>query len=109
MREWPVSRIHRWLLSAADVDEALQERLAACWLEVSNAGGAVGFPFPPVSLDEVAAATDLTPRLRTGRTGLHRLPSDGSALIGRTGRPAGPASYRPPQTFRPGCPATPGS
>lgn len=36
----------------------MRDRLAACWLEVSNAGGAVGFPFVPVSGDEVAAATE---------------------------------------------------
>lgn len=33
------------------------DRLASCWLEVSNAGGAVGFPFPPVSDDQIATAT----------------------------------------------------
>ncbi len=58
MRDWPVSHTHRWLLSPADVDEAMEHGLAACWLEVSNAGGAVGFPFPPVSDDDVTAATE---------------------------------------------------
>jgi GNAT superfamily N-acetyltransferase len=32
-------------------------QIAKCWQEVSNAGGAVGFPFPPVELDEVLSRT----------------------------------------------------
>ena len=51
------SPIYRWLLSPLDVDSITQTKLAACWLEVSNAGGAVGFPFIPVNPDEVATAT----------------------------------------------------
>jgi hypothetical protein len=33
--------------------------LANCWMTVANLGGAVGFPFPPVSLDEVRTVADL--------------------------------------------------
>jgi GNAT superfamily N-acetyltransferase len=33
-------------------------QIADCWQEVSNAGGAVGFPFPPVAVDEVIKATE---------------------------------------------------
>ncbi|WP_404816412.1 hypothetical protein [Streptomyces thermolineatus] len=40
-----------------DVDAALQQQLTRCWIEVGDAGGAAGFPFPPVDPDEVAAAT----------------------------------------------------
>lgn len=36
----------------------MREALVACWREVSNAGGAVGFPFPPVADDEVRPALD---------------------------------------------------
>jgi GNAT superfamily N-acetyltransferase len=32
--------------------------LIECWIDVANAGGAVGFPFPPVKRDEVIAAAD---------------------------------------------------
>jgi GNAT superfamily N-acetyltransferase len=53
-----VSPIFRWLLSPSDVDPVSRTELATCWSEVSNAGGAVGFPFPPVTLDEVTAATE---------------------------------------------------
>jgi GNAT superfamily N-acetyltransferase len=52
------SPVYRWLLSASDVDTATRSQLATCWLEVSNAGGAVGFPFLPVTRDEVAMATE---------------------------------------------------
>ncbi|MCP3856102.1 MAG: GNAT family N-acetyltransferase [Actinomycetia bacterium] len=40
------------------VDDAqLGHELSRCWLDVSNAGGAVGFPFLPVSIAEVNEAT----------------------------------------------------
>lgn len=35
---------------------ALCDGIARCWLDVSNAGGAVGFPFLPVSMDQVHVA-----------------------------------------------------
>ena len=41
-----------------DATDPIGLELARCWLEVSNAGGAVGFPFIPVSEPEVAAATE---------------------------------------------------
>lgn len=40
-----------------NVSAALNQQLANCWREVSDAGGAAGFPFPPVAPEEVAAAT----------------------------------------------------
>ncbi len=46
----------RWLTMPAMVTRELRAELAACWREVANAGGAVGFPFPPVSDDQVRAA-----------------------------------------------------
>jgi GNAT superfamily N-acetyltransferase len=36
----------------------LRRELIECWITVSNAGGAAGFPFPPVSFDQVALVTD---------------------------------------------------
>ena len=36
----------------------LIDQIARCWRDVSNAGGAVGFPFLPVSMDQVNEATD---------------------------------------------------
>ncbi|MFJ8856013.1 GNAT family N-acetyltransferase [Streptomyces sp. NPDC102437] len=36
----------------------LRTELAECWMEVTNAGGAAGFPFPPVTACEVTSALD---------------------------------------------------
>src|SRR5579875_3361532 len=33
----------------------LRTQLIACWRDVTNNGGAVGFPFPPVTTEHVAA------------------------------------------------------
>lgn len=41
-----------WLRSPADGDPELRDALVGCWERVSNAGGAVAFPFLPV--DEAA-------------------------------------------------------
>ncbi|MGI9016187.1 MAG: GNAT family N-acetyltransferase [Euzebya sp.] len=38
------------------LDLQLQAEVARCWMDVSNAGGAVGFPFLPVGLDKVSEA-----------------------------------------------------
>jgi hypothetical protein len=40
------------------VADALCQELAACWAEVTNAGGAAGFPFPPVDQGQTAHAVD---------------------------------------------------
>lgn len=42
-----------WLRAPEEVDAALRAQLLRCWVEVSNAGGAVGFPFPPVDAAQV--------------------------------------------------------
>lgn len=58
----------RWLTSPADVDATLLAKITACWTRVSDAGGAVGFPFVPVPPDEVAAAArDLVAELHDGQ------------------------------------------
>ena len=41
-----------------DVTRELRQDLIACWIAVSNGGGAVGFPFPPVSGREVEPVAD---------------------------------------------------
>ncbi|MER5709855.1 GNAT family N-acetyltransferase [Streptomyces sp. NPDC002122] len=51
------------LLTPDAVTAPLATALAECWIEVSDAGGAAGFPFPPVDPAEVAAALD---RIVTG-------------------------------------------
>ena len=47
----------RWYARPHEVDDALSEALVECWTRVSNAGGAVGFPFLPVAQADVRAAT----------------------------------------------------
>ena len=48
----------RWITSPGQVDDALRRALTTCWRDVSNAGGAVGFPFLPVTDDDVAPVVD---------------------------------------------------
>jgi GNAT superfamily N-acetyltransferase len=45
-----------WLTSPKQVDEETRRGLAECWQGASNAGGAVGFPFPPVTITDVTVA-----------------------------------------------------
>jgi GNAT superfamily N-acetyltransferase len=40
------------------LDDPAKRALVECWVAVTNAGGAVGFPFPPVSAVDVAPAVD---------------------------------------------------
>ena len=47
-----------WIVRGADAGPALRTALVDCWRDVSNAGGAVGFPFLPVTDDDVAPATE---------------------------------------------------
>lgn len=52
-----------------ELAETLRDELAACWVDTTNAGGAVGFPFPPVDLDEVRPAVDeLSEDVAAGRS-----------------------------------------
>ena len=46
----------RWLVEPTQVDAVLAQQLVECWRDVSNAGGAVGFPFLPVSDEQVQPA-----------------------------------------------------
>jgi GNAT superfamily N-acetyltransferase len=59
----------RQYTAAAQVSPVLRRQLVDCWVAVTNAGGAVGFPFPPVDEATVAPAADdliagLDPHLR---------------------------------------------
>ncbi|MFE6496308.1 GNAT family N-acetyltransferase [Streptomyces sp. NPDC057748] len=44
--------------SADQVTPDLRQALTECWVEVTNAGGAAGFPFPPVQTAEAASALE---------------------------------------------------
>jgi GNAT superfamily N-acetyltransferase len=43
---------------ADEVPGSLRAELIDCWVTVTNGGGAVGFPFPPVDAAEVAPVAD---------------------------------------------------
>lgn len=54
--------------------------MASCWREVSNAGGAVGFPFPPVDEATVMAATRrLADEVAAGSVRLQLAEAEGDA------------------------------
>ncbi|MFF8838214.1 GNAT family N-acetyltransferase [Streptomyces sp. NPDC015130] len=61
--------LYSQLDSPDTASEALLQALAECWTEVSDAGGAAGFPFPPVDPSEVAAAVDRIVTALTPATG----------------------------------------
>ncbi|MFE5941180.1 GNAT family N-acetyltransferase [Streptomyces sp. NPDC056480] len=42
-----------------DVSPELRNELLDCWIEVTNAGGAAGFPFPPIDAQLAGPAVDL--------------------------------------------------
>jgi GNAT superfamily N-acetyltransferase len=46
-------------ITAEDAVHAdLHDSLIECWMAVSNAGGAAGFPFPPVDVSDIAPVAD---------------------------------------------------
>ena len=83
----PIAQVH----AVSAVDDVLRDELLACWTDVSNAGGAVGF-VPPVTQDEVAPVLDrLLDGVRTGRDVLAVLTVDGAtAGFAALVRPSGP-------------------
>jgi GNAT superfamily N-acetyltransferase len=44
--------------SPEDMTAEAARELIDCWMAVANGGGAVGFPFPPVGLDDVRPVAD---------------------------------------------------
>jgi GNAT superfamily N-acetyltransferase len=68
--------------TASGMTAGLREALVDCWVAVTNTGGAVGFPFPPVNVGDVAPVADaLIGALHPDRTRL-LLALDGEALAG---------------------------
>lgn len=56
----PVSgsmRVEQYV-SGVQIGENLRAKLIACWVVVTNAGGAAGFPYPPVEADDVTPSLD---------------------------------------------------
>jgi GNAT superfamily N-acetyltransferase len=61
----------RWVRTGDRIDPVLHRELVDCWHETSNAGGAVGFPWPPVNRVDVVDALDaLLGEVATGTTEL---------------------------------------
>ena len=61
------------------MSNALRADLATCWMDVANSGGAVGFPFLPVSRDAVVEAVDeLAADLERGHVVLVQARRDGA-------------------------------
>ena len=61
-----------------EVDDVLRQELLACWTDVTNAGGAVGF-VPPVTEDDVAPVLDrMLEGVQSGRDVLALLTVDGA-------------------------------
>lgn len=55
----PAEPTLRWLTTPADATPALRSELTACWRDVVNDGGAVGFAeLMPVTADDVAPVVD---------------------------------------------------
>ncbi len=54
----PVGLSLAWWSAPDAVDAEVRRELIDCWRDVSNAGGAVGFPFLPVADEHVAPAVD---------------------------------------------------
>ncbi|MCX4982256.1 GNAT family N-acetyltransferase [Streptomyces sp. NBC_00572] len=48
----------RQVTAPEDVSPGLRHALVDCWIEVTNAGGAAGFPFPPIDARLAAPAVD---------------------------------------------------
>lgn len=44
--------------TAQDIDQDRCQALINCWIDVSNAGGAAGFPFPPIDEGDAAPALE---------------------------------------------------
>jgi GNAT superfamily N-acetyltransferase len=54
----PASAGFRQLTGPGQVTPGVRQALVDCWAEVANAGGAVGFAFPPVDTGQVGVVAD---------------------------------------------------
>lgn len=54
----PACAEFRQLTRPGQVTAGTRQALVDCWTEVANAGGAVGFPFPPVDAGQVGQVAD---------------------------------------------------
>ena len=86
------------LTNPGEADPVVRQELTSCWIAVTNAGGAAGFPFPPVDASQVRPAVDalasclnpsqsriLLARVGGGLAGWVALSRDPSPLIAHWG------------------------
>ncbi|MGW4825198.1 N-acetyltransferase family protein [Streptomyces sp. NPDC004227] len=77
------SNLHLVQFTAPDqVTDQLRQELAACWVAVTNAGGAAGFPFPPVDVSRTAAAVDTIVRSLAPETSRLLIARAGGEVVG---------------------------
>ena len=70
------------LTNPGEADPVVRQDLTACWIAVTNAGGAAGFPFPPVDASQVRPACPCSCFLRDPSQTRILLARVGSALAG---------------------------
>lgn len=78
----PDSLRFRQATTARDIDPDQRQALIDCWIEVSNAGGAAGFPFPPIGRRDATPALDAILENLAPRTGRLLMAVDGVDLVG---------------------------
>lgn len=65
-----------------EADPGIRQQMTDCWITVTNAGGAAGFPFPPVDARHVAPAVDQLADQLDPQRGRILLAMDGGTLTG---------------------------
>jgi predicted N-acetyltransferase YhbS len=70
------------IIDSADLTPALRAEIATCWADVSDAGGAVGFPYAPVDRAEVTGAVDAIAELVRAATAVLFVARDDGGVAG---------------------------
>ncbi|WP_172387938.1 GNAT family N-acetyltransferase [Streptomyces sp. MNP-20] len=68
--------------SARDIDAHVRQALLECWVDVTNDGGAAGFPLPPIGTQQAAPALDTLIEGLAPHTSRLLTAWDGSELVG---------------------------
>jgi len=68
--------------TAHDIDQGHRQSLINCWIDVSNAGGAAGFPFPPIDERDAAPALETILESLAARTSRLLMALDDDELVG---------------------------
>ncbi|MFI6860269.1 GNAT family N-acetyltransferase [Streptomyces sp. NPDC050421] len=68
--------------TAQDIDQDRRQALINCWIDVSNAGGAAGFPFPPIDEGDAAPVLEAIVESLAPRTNHLLMALDDDELVG---------------------------